>query len=237
MDMHTIEVMGTFLGHLLLGLFLAGWALIWLAEELFGSSRPSEAPLERGPILPALKVTLPLIVAWFELPNSGWPPAHALLGWQHITMYVAFALTGVVDFLVRGGRLPWHAGHVAYAAALLNAGILFLGHGAHGGVPGVAHTLLAILFVAAAGLAVMERARHGVGLEWYRFVSLLALGAWLMTISWVLYRSGWDMADPVREGWTYLLFSWNAIVVAVVLTGARMLRTHLLPSANERSVS
>jgi hypothetical protein len=33
----------------------------------------------------------------------------------------------------------------------------------------------------------------------------------------VLYLSGWDMADPLRVGYTYLLFSLNGIAVGVVL--------------------
>ncbi len=106
---------------------------------------------------------------------------------------------------------------------MLNAGFLFWRHGAHAGVPGLAHTLLALLFLAAAAFAIAELWCPGRGLEWARQGSLLALGSWFIVIGWILFRSGWDLADPVREGWTYTLFSWNAIAVTVIVTGARLL--------------
>ena len=89
-------------------------------------------------------------------------------------------------------------------------------------MPGVAHTLLALLFIAAATSALFELLRSGWGLAWVRRGTLLALGSWFIAIAWILYGSGWSFVDPVREGWTYLLFSWNAIVVAALLMGARL---------------
>jgi hypothetical protein len=223
MDTHAIEVTGTLTGHALIGAFLTGWAVLWLVEDLMGVQRGEGVPLEGGRVLPWLKVLLPLGVSWFELPNSGWVPAHALQGWQHITMYAAFALSGAVDLLVRSGRLSWRASYVAYGGALLNAGILFLEHGAHGGVPGAAHVLLALLFLVAAALALLELALPASGIERFRIAALLATGGWLLTISWILYLSGWDMADPLRVGYTYLLFSLNGIGVGVTLIVAGVL--------------
>lgn len=222
MDAHTIEVTGNFAGHAFPGSLFVVWALLWLFDSARSSPPTIDEPLERGTLLPALKVVLPLVGAWLELPNSGWFPEDAMLGWQHIAMYVAFALTGVVDLLIRRGPLSHRAGHMAYAAAMLNAGLLFWGHGQHGGVPGAAHTLLAVLFFAAAAVSLLELVLPEWGLAWIRQGSLLALGSWFLVIGWVLYRSGWAMGDPVREGWTYLLFSWNAIAVAVVVTAVRL---------------
>ncbi len=90
-------------------------------------------------------------------------------------------------------------------------------------VPGLVHTLLALLFLVAAAFAVAELWCPGWGLEWARRGSLLALGSWFIVIAWILYRSGWDLADPIREGWTYTLFSWNAIAVTVLVMGAWLL--------------
>ena len=50
----------------------------------------------------------------------------------------------------------------------------------------------------------------------------LALGAWFIVAAWILYRSGWDFTDPVREGWTYMIFSWTAIGASVLTLGARL---------------
>ena len=227
MEMHAIEVTGTFAGHVLPGTLFVAWALFWIAEALLAPRAVGESPLERSAVLPLLKIVLPLVAVWFELPDSGWFPADAMMGWQHIAMYVGFSLSGIVDLLVRRGSLSPPAGYAAYAAALLNAGLLFWAHGGHDGVPGVAHTLLALLFVAAATFPLVELSRPGLGLEWVRRGTLLALGSWFIVIAWVLYRSEWDMADPVREGWTYVLFSWNAISVAILVTVVRI-RTGLM---------
>ena len=234
MDMHAIEVTGTLTGHALIGAFLTGWALLWLVEDVMGVRRGVGVPLEAGSVMPWLKVVLPLGVSWFEVPNSGWVPAHALQGWQHITMYAAFALGGGVDLLVRRGRLGWRASYVAYGAALLNAGILFIAHGAHGGVPGAAHILLAILFLGAAAVAFLELAFPEGGVERYRIASLLATGGWLLTISWILYLSGWEMSDPLRVGYTYLLFSLNGIGVGVILLVAALFDRRVGRAAAER---
>jgi len=217
MEMHTIEVTGTLTGHALIGTFLSVWGLLWLVGDVRNGGRGHGVPLERGRVLPWLKVVLPLGVAWFEVPNSGWVPSHALQGWQHITMYSAFALSGAVDLLVLRGRLGWRAGYVAFAGAVLNAGVLFLGHGGHGGVPGAAHVLLAILFLGSAAVALLELALPTSGVERFRIAALISTGAWLLTISWILYLSGWDMAEPLRVGYTYLLFSLNGIAVGIVL--------------------
>ena len=57
---------------------------------------------------------------------------------------------------------------------------------------------------------------------------MLALGSWLVAISWILFRSDWDLADPVREGWTYLLFSWNVVAVVGLVAGAWLSARHRL---------
>lgn len=223
MQTHHIDVTGTFAGHVFPGSLLVVWALLWTWEAFRLPEPGAGAPLERTRTVPALKVVLPLAGAWLELPNRGWLPQDALMAWQHIAMYVGFALGGVVDLLVRRGRLSHRVGYVAYALAMLNAGLLFSGHGNHGGVPGVAHTLLAVLFYASAAAAIAEPILADRGVAWLRRTTLLALGSWLIVIAHVLYRSGWDMADPVREGWTYLLFSATAIACCVLMTAARLL--------------
>lgn len=219
---HHVVVTGTFAGHVLPGSLFVLWALLWLAEAARLPAPEGDAALERSSLLPTLKVVLPLVGVWLEMPNRGWFPEDAMMAWQHIAMYLAFVLSGIVDLLVARGRLSFRAGYAAYAAALLNAGLLFWGHGRHGGVPGVAHSLLSIAFFAAAFFPLVELVRPSWGASWFRFGSLLALGSWFLVIAWILYRSGWDMADPVREGWTYLLFSGTAMAAGVVTLAVRL---------------
>ena len=144
------------------------------------------------------------------------------MNWQHVTMYSVFGLSGGVDLLARRGLLSGEATYVAYAAAMFNAGFLFWGHSTHGGVEGLIHAILALVFFVVAALAVVETVRPSAGLTWGRIGAQLALGAWFIVAAWILYRSGWDFTDPVREGWTYMIFSWTAIGASVLTLGARL---------------
>lgn len=226
MEMNLIEVGGTFPGHVLGGTVLFLWAIFWIGDALLVPQTGGASLFERTALVPLVKIVFAPVAIWFEIPGSGWYPAHVMMGWQHITIYAVFGLSGVVDLLVRRGSLSPQAGNAAYAAAMLNAGFLFLGHGGHGGVPGLSHTLLALLFGAAATFPLVELWCPGRGLEWPRRGSLLALGSWLLVISWILFRSHWDLADPIREGWTYLLFSWVVITVSVMVTCAWLAARH-----------
>ena len=217
MEMHAVEVTGTFTGHFYFGALFTVWGAAWIAEALLLPSPEGPAPLERGVWLPAMKLVLPMIAVWFEVPNRGWEPMDYMMGWAHIAAYSPFAVTGVVDLLARRGAIAERAGFVAYAFAMVNAAFVFWGHDHHGGVPHAAHNLLELTLLAAAGFALLELARPGAATGWFRRGALFGLGTWLFVLTWVLYRSGWDMADPLREAWVYVLFSWNAIVVTVLV--------------------
>lgn len=231
--MDTLDVRGTLAGHVLPGAMFIAWALLWMGEAVLrrDDTRPGR-PLESGPALPIAKIVLPLIGVWVEIPGHRWYPADVMMNWQHVTMYSVFSLSGIVDLLVRRGALFPGAGHVAFASAHANAAFLFWGHGRHPGVPGLVHLLLAATFLAVAGAAVLELLRPSRGATWARRGALLAVGAWFMCVGWILYASGWDLQDPVREGWFYLVFSWIMVTVAVVTVTARLLAR---PVASERS--
>ena len=47
---------------------------------------------------------------------------------------------------------------------------------------------------------------------------MIGLGAWLSITAWILFRSGWDLADHVRDGHVWLRFSWMIMVVAALCT-------------------
>jgi hypothetical protein len=217
-----LHVGGTFGGHVLPGAMLSVWALVWAAQAL-GRGQAEPAPtLERGWVVPLLKVALPLVGVWVEIPGRGWDPADVMANWQHVTMYGAFALSGGVDLLARSGRLSPAATYLAYAGAHANAGFLFWGHAGGAGVPHTVHRLLVLAFALASSVALLEAARPGKVVQWTRIGTLLLVGVWFMVAAWILYRSGWDLADPVREGWSYLAFSWSALAVAVFALGARL---------------
>ncbi|HET9947928.1 MAG TPA: DUF716 domain-containing protein [Longimicrobiales bacterium] len=227
-----VRVSGTFGGHVLPGAMFIGWALFWYAAAM-RSGAASGPALEPGATMPVIKVTLPLVGVWVEIPGTGWYPMDVMMNWQHITMYAVFGLAGVVDLLALAGRVPAQSTRVAYAAAHLNAGFLFLGHVSHGGVEGVAHALLAALFAAAAGAALLEIARPSAATAWTRRATLLAVGLWFVVVGLILYRSGWDPTDPVRVGWTFTAFSWTAVAVgALTVTASLLARRARVPSGS-----
>jgi hypothetical protein len=225
-EMHSAaaELSSTFEGHVLPGAMFLIWAVYWIGQA-FTQSRGGggNRSIETGLFLPVAKIVLPLIGVWVEIPGQGWYPGDVMMSWQHVTMYSAFALTGVVDLMARRGVVSARATYLAFAAAHANAGFLFMGHTAHGGVEGLVHALLAWAFFVVAGLAVLEIALPAAGLKWMRIGAQLVVGSWFIVAGWILYRSGWDLAAPYREGWSSMAFSWLVIGVSVLTVAAGVL--------------
>lgn len=218
------ELSSTFEGHVLPGAMFLIWALYWIGQAFTRSGGGGgNRSLETGLFLPVAKIVLPLIGVWVEIPGQGWYPDDVVMSWQHVTMYSVFALTGVVDLLARRGVVSAQATYLAFAAAHANAGFLFMGHSAHGGVEGLVHALLAWAFFVVAGLAVLEIALPAARLEWMRIGAQLVVGSWFIVGGWILYRSGWDLAAPFNEGWSSMAFSWLVAAVVVVTVGVRIL--------------
>ena len=210
---------GTFVGHLIPGLVFLIWGLWWW-WELVGSGRAREVgePVERTLFPTSLKIMAVLIALPLELPNSGWEPMDWIMGWHHITGYIGFALSGVVDLAARRGLLSYRATYLALAGAAINGAILFYGHGNDPGVEGVVHSILMLMFFAVGVSLILEIAAPSWRLEWFRIGSMIALGGWLSLSAWILFRSGWDLGDHVREGHVWLRFSWMVMVIATVTT-------------------
>lgn len=214
---------GTFIGHLIPGIVFTVWGLWWL-WELTASGRPRVAgePVERSLIPPGLKILAFLVALPLEMPNSGWEPMDWVMGWHHITGYLGFALSGLVDLAARRGLLSHRATYIALAAAAFNGALLFFGHGNAPGVEGSAHNLLMSMFFAVGIFSLLEIAAPAWKFEWFRVGSMIGLGAWLSLTAWMLFRSGWDLQDHAREGHVWLRFSWMIMIVASVTTVARI---------------
>jgi len=233
--MHGEAVAGTFWGHALPGTLFLAWAAYWAGLAILrGTAAGSGRMLEPSALLPTLKIVLTVVGVWIEIPGQGWYPMDVMMNWQHVTMYSVFGLSGVVDLMARAGRISAHSTFVAYAAAMGNAGFLFWGHSSHGGVEGTIHTLLALVFFAVSAVALIEIVRPSGGLVWGRIGTQVLLGAWFIVGAWIIYRSGWDLADPVRQGWTYTVFSWTAVgAAALTLVGRFAAGARARPSAPE----
>jgi Family of unknown function (DUF716) len=221
--MDTMELSSTFEGHVLPGSMFLIWALYWIVQRFVRRGAVPGQMLESGLFLPVAKIVLPLVGVWVEIPGQGWYPGDVMMSWEHVTMYAVFCLCGVVDLLARRGALAPASTYVAYAAAQANAGFLFWGHSAHGGVEGLVHAHLSMVFFAVAGLAIVEMLRPSAGLAWARIGAQLMLGTWFIVGGWILYRSGWDLNAPFREGWSYMVFSWTTVTISVLTVAARIL--------------
>lgn len=222
--MTAADLHSTFEGHVLPGSMFILWALIWMAQGIRQGVRAGpEGTLESSLFIPVLKVVLPLIGVWVEIPGEGWGPTTTLMSLQHVTMYSAFALTGVVDLLAYRGLLSSAPTYVAYAAAQTNAGYLFWGHAIHEGVDGIVHRILAMAFFFVAAVAVLEVWRRSTDLAWLRMGAQVVLGSWFILGAWILYLSGWDLAASYNVGRTSMYFSWMVMGIATVTIAGRIL--------------
>lgn len=210
---------GTFVGHLAPGIVFTIWGLWWLGE-LVGSGDPRRAgePVERTLFPPVLKILAVVVALPLELPNAGWRPMDWVMGWHHITGYIGFGLSGLVDLAARRGALSPRATYIALAGAAFIGAILFYGHGNPPGVEGTAHNLLMLMFFAVGVFSLLEAAAPSWPFEWFRIGSMIGLGLWLSITAWILFRSGWDLQDHVREGHVWLRFSWMIMAVATITT-------------------
>lgn len=214
---------GTFIGHLLPGIAFVLWGLWWLFENVrAGAPETRTTPVERTIFPPLVKILLAPTALFLEMPNSGWEPMDAVMGWHHATGYIGFGLSGVVDLLARRGLLGPRATRIALAAASFNAAVLFFGHGNGPGVEAVAHNLLMLTFTSVGVFALLEAAAPSWPFAWFRIGAMLSVGGWLTVTAWVLFRSGWSLDDHVREGWVYVSFSWMVMCVATAVTAVRV---------------
>jgi hypothetical protein len=223
---------GTFVGHLVPGVVFTLWGLWWLWEiAMRGPVRAPDEPVERTLFPPGLKIAAFVVALPLELPNAGWEPMDWVMGWHHITGYLGFALSGIVDLAARRGWLSHRATYYALAGAAFNGAILFYGHGNAPGVEGSAHNILMMLFFAVGIFAILEVASPTWRLEWFRIGSMISLGLWLSLTAWILFRSGWDLQDHVREGHVWLRFSWMIMAVAALTVFASTRRRGAVTSS------
>lgn len=215
---------GTFIGHLIPGIVFTAWGLWWL-WELVGSGRAREVgePVERTLFPTTVKILALLIAIPVEIPNAGWRPMDWVMGWHHITVYIGFALSGLVDLAARRRLLSARATHIALSGAVFSGAILFYGHGNAPGVESTSHDILTMMFVSVGVFSLLESAAPSWRLEWFRIGSMIGLGVWLSITAWILFRSGWDMQDHVRAGHVWLRFAWMIMTVATITTLASIL--------------
>ena len=213
---------GTLLGHVVAGAGFLAWGLWWLYRALRRGGDVPGAPVDPGLGAPLTKIAFVGVFLFFEMPNRGWQPHDIVMSTHHMTVYAGIGLTGFVDLLARSGRLAARATHLALAAAMFNAGFLFAVHGNPPGAESAAHLLLELTWIAVGAFALLEITYSSALARWYRIGAMTAAGTWLLLISWILFVSGWRLADPLSSSWTYLIFSWNVAAVGALVLIARI---------------
>ena len=191
---------------------------MWLHEAIQAADtdRTGRA-LEQTLTMPVVKILAVLI--WIPgMPHSGWEPMHIVMGWLHLTGYVAFGLSGVVDISARHGKIGSRATYFALAGASLINALLFWVHGAPPDVEGTAHLLLILMFVSVAMFALLEATHPNSSASWFRIGSMIGLGIWMIITGWIVDGSGWASHDHVRVAQVWLIFAWTILVVATVTT-------------------
>ena len=209
---------GTFIGHLIPGLVLIALVLWWIADIFFrGTRKPGDA-LERTLHIPVVKLLAVFVAVYFEIPDSTWYPMDWLMGWHHITVYIAFALSAVVDFLAHKKILSARATLLAFSGASMIGALLFYGHGTGPGVEGTCHAIIMFLFFSISFFTLLEAINPEWKFDWYRIATTIGLGVWMCISAWIIFKSGWDLHDHVKEAHVWLLFSWMVLAVATLTT-------------------
>jgi hypothetical protein len=114
---------------------------------------------------------------------------------------------------------------------MFNAAFIFAVHGNPPGAEASAHLLLELTWVAVGVLALAELVRPAAGLHWFRAGAMIVVGTWLLTISWILFVSGWNLADAMSVSWTNVAFAWNVMGVAALVLVLRLALASRAPLA------
>ncbi len=207
---------GTFIGHLIPGLALIAIGLWWVSEMYFKGPYGKNDSIERSLVFPILKILLLPVALFLEMPSDDWYLMDWAMGWHHITIYMAFALSGIVDLLARKDILSSRATYFAFAGANLIGVLLFYGHGTGPGVEGTCHSIIVFLFFVISLFTLIEFMKPEWNFAWYRIGALLGLGVWMCISAFLIFKMGWDLHDHVREAFVWLNFSWMILGVATL---------------------
>ncbi|EFX83394.1 hypothetical protein DAPPUDRAFT_301897 [Daphnia pulex] len=232
--------MGTLLGHMLPGTFFILFAVWWLVsitrryyrsrisrhgEEYRSSTMYLSSCLPRVPIEGILKIVATSIGIAGET-ATGFENGH-WTHWgnaQHISMFLFFGFTGVVDVLYfYKVDLPPGLDYAAAFLAFSIEGFLFGNH-LHGRshMDVMVHMYLFYVITACVACVALEaRYRENVTVALARTYFTFLQGTWFYQIGFILYPPGsmaqWDMEDHEQMMIVTMLFSWHCAIVAVTM--------------------
>ncbi|XP_061262447.1 transmembrane protein 45B isoform X1 [Bos javanicus] len=162
-----------------------------------------------------------------------------LMNWQHSTMYLFFAVSGIMDMLTYLiTHVPLGLDRLVMALAAFNEGFLFYYH-VRDRPPLDQHIhslLLYAVFGGALSLAVEVVLRDNIVLELFRTSLLLLQGTWFWQIGFVLFPPfggpEWDQNSHDNIMFVTMCFCWHYLAALCILAASYSLVywLHLSPS-------
>uniref|UniRef100_A0A8D2ITW2 Transmembrane protein 45B n=1 Tax=Varanus komodoensis TaxID=61221 RepID=A0A8D2ITW2_VARKO len=141
------------------------------------------------------------------------------MNWQHMTMYLFYGFSGVVDVLMYTPlKLPVGLDRLLVALALFAEGFLFHFHDYQDAtLTEHLYSLMSIAIFGAALCAMLEVfLRDHTILELFRASLFILQGSWFWQVGFVLYPPwggpGWNQADPGNKNFLTMCFFWHYAV-------------------------
>ncbi|CAH1800253.1 unnamed protein product [Owenia fusiformis] len=151
---------------------------------------------------------------------------------QHITMFAAFGLSGLIDILMHHDfPIPKGMDYVGMLVAVMVEGVLFLFH-LHGRKPMDIQVHILLVYVLGASivsLLVEMYIQNSVLAALARSYCVLIQGTWFWQVGAILYphhvnpnASRWDEEDHEQMMITVLIFAWHMIIdfIVIIIMGA-----------------
>ncbi|XP_037697882.1 transmembrane protein 45B [Choloepus didactylus] len=147
-----------------------------------------------------------------------------LMNWQHSTMYLFFAASGIIDmvtYLVT--HVPLGVDRLVMAVAVLTEGLLFYYH-VHNRPPLDQHIhflLLYVLFAGAFSIFLEVILRDNIVLELFRTNLVILQGTWFWQIAFVLFppfgTPAWDQKDDHNLMFITMCFCWHYLAALCIV--------------------
>ncbi|XP_036209263.1 transmembrane protein 45B [Myotis myotis] len=231
--------MANFKGHALPGSFFLIVGLWWSVKyplKYFhqkGKRRQLSRNYERLEIIEAaIRTLLPVIGILAEQFVPDGPHLHLysehewikLMNWQHSTMYLFFAISGITDMLTYlVSHVPLGVDRLVMAVAAFNEGFLFYHH-VHNRPPldqFIHSLLLCAVFGGALSIFLEVILRDNIVLELFRTSLVILQGTWFWQIGFVLFPPfggpQWDQEDHANLMFITMCFCWHYLAALCIV--------------------
>ncbi|XP_015994775.2 transmembrane protein 45B [Rousettus aegyptiacus] len=227
--------MANFKGHALPGSFFLIVGLWWSVKyplKYFHQKRKRSQYYQRLEIIEAAIRTLFSIIGILAeqfVPDG--PHVHLysenhwikLMNWQHSTMYLFFAISGVIDMLTYlNTHVPLGVDRLVMAVATFNEGFLFYHH-VHNRPPldqYIHSLLLCAVFGGTLSIFLEVIFRDNIVLELFRTSLTILQGTWFWQIGFVLFppfgAPKWDQKDDSNIMFITMCFCWHYLAALCI---------------------